>query len=124
MPESTRARSLVEERATSPSRFSGMSLSRLLDSGSTALSDLGGSVAQIAENASVVRPLLALLGRVDAKATLEGGPIRPGDLLVSASTPGHVMRCIELPACRGALVGKALEPLKTRSGLIQILLAR
>jgi hypothetical protein len=123
MPESTRARSLVEERAQSPSRFSEMTLSHLLDSGPMALADLGGSVAQLAQNASMMRPLLALLGRVVAKATLEGGPIQPGDLLVSAFTPGHVMRCAKPPVCREAIIGKALEPLKTQSGLIQILIA-
>ncbi|WP_437275939.1 hypothetical protein WME90_32450 [Sorangium sp. So ce375] len=35
---------------------------------------------------------LALAGRVPVKVTLEGGPIRIGDLLTSASEPGHAMR--------------------------------
>jgi hypothetical protein len=56
------------------------------------------------------RPLLALAGRVPVKVTDEGGPIRPGDLLVSSSTPGHAMRCAERLACFGAILGKAMEP--------------
>ena len=38
------------------------------------------------------KALLALLGIVPVKVTDEGGPIRPGDLLVVSSTPGYAMR--------------------------------
>lgn len=69
------------------------------------------------------RPLLALMGRVYVKATTENGPIRPGDLLVSAST-GYVMRCSDPWACEGAVVGKALEPLKSGQGRILMLVMR
>ena len=68
------------------------------------------------------RPLMALMGRVPVKATTENGPIRPGDLLVSSSTPGHVMRCADPQRCQGALIGKALEPLHTDEGTIEMLL--
>ncbi|MFO0762139.1 MAG: hypothetical protein U0359_37215 [Byssovorax sp.] len=51
------------------------------------------------------RPL-ALAGRVPVKVTLEGGPIHPGDLLTSSSTPGHAMRANE--PWRGGLIGTAL----------------
>ena len=52
------------------------------------------------------RPL-ALAGRVPVKVTLEGGPIRAGDLLASSSTPGHAMKALE--PWRGGIVGTALE---------------
>jgi hypothetical protein len=70
------------------------------------------------------RPLLALVGRVHVKASAENGPIRPGDLLVSASKPGYAMRCPEPVQCEGAILGKALEPLEQGTGTILILLAR
>jgi hypothetical protein len=70
------------------------------------------------------RPLLALMGRVPVKATTENGPIRPGDLLVSASLPGHVMRCPDPRECEGAVLGKALEPLAQGRGIIVMLVMR
>jgi V8-like Glu-specific endopeptidase len=70
------------------------------------------------------QPLLALMGVVPVKATTENGPIRPGDLLVSSSTPGHVMRCDEPKECKGAIIGKALEPLKEGTGVIKMLVMR
>ncbi|MEM4414210.1 MAG: S8 family serine peptidase [Candidatus Caldarchaeum sp.] len=68
--------------------------------------------------------LLALVGRVPVKATTENGPIRPGDLLTSASKPGYAMRCASPSACEGALLGKALGALDTGEGVILVLLAR
>jgi subtilisin family serine protease len=70
------------------------------------------------------RPLLALLGRVPVKATTESGPIRPGDLLTSASKPGYAMRCVDVTHCEGAIIGKALEALDKGEGVILILLMR
>jgi hypothetical protein len=70
------------------------------------------------------RPLLALLGRVPVKATTENGPIRPGDLLTSASKPGYAMRCEDIHRCEGAIIGKALEALDESEGVILVLLVR
>ena len=70
------------------------------------------------------RPLLALMGRVPVKATTENGPIRVGDLLVSSSVPGTVMRCARPDGCAGSLVGKALEALARGAGKIEVLLMR
>jgi hypothetical protein len=70
------------------------------------------------------RPLLALLGRVPVKATTESGPIRPGDLLTSASKPGYAMRCVDVTQCEGAIIGKALEALDKGEGVILVLLMR
>lgn len=60
------------------------------------------------------RPVLAITGRVPVKATTENGPIQIGDLLVSSSTPGYAMRCGDLQKAVGAVVGKAMEPLRKR----------
>jgi hypothetical protein len=65
--------------------------------------------------------LLALLGRVPVKATTENGPIRPGDLLTSASKPGYAMRCASPKLCEGALLGKALQPLSHGDSAILML---
>lgn len=66
--------------------------------------------------------LLALVGIVPVKVTNEGGPIQPGDLLVTSSTPGHAMRWAGSDPCPCALVGKALEPMTDETGVILVLL--
>ncbi len=68
--------------------------------------------------------LLALLGIVPVKVTDEGGPIEPGDLLVTSGTPGHAMRWD--PENKGIcdFVGKALGPLQEGTGTIRALLMR
>ena len=66
--------------------------------------------------------LLALTGIVPVKVTNEGGPIQPGDLLVSSSTPGHAMCWAGPDPCPCALVGKALEPMTEETGVILVLL--
>jgi hypothetical protein len=65
---------------------------------------------------------LALVGVVPVKASAENGPITPGDLLVAAATPGHVMRSDPNPPV-GTVLGKALEALDGAqgSGLIRML---
>jgi peptide/nickel transport system substrate-binding protein len=68
------------------------------------------------------RALLALTGIVPVKVTDEGGPIQPGDLLVTSSTPGHAMRWAGSEPCPYALVGKALEPMSDDYGVILVLL--
>ena len=68
------------------------------------------------------RALLALTGIVPVKVTDEGGPIQPGDLLVSSSTPGHAMRWAGPEPCPCSLVGKALEPMTDDYGVILVLL--
>lgn len=65
-------------------------------------------------------PALALAGRVPVNVTDEGGPIRPGDLLVSAPTPGHAMRAPDSPRA-GTVIGKALGHLESGTGRVEIL---
>lgn len=65
---------------------------------------------------------LAITGIVPTKVTSEGGKIRTGDLLVTASAAGHAMRAPEHPK-PGTIVGKALEPLDGDEGKIEVLVA-
>lgn len=66
--------------------------------------------------------LLALIGIVPVRVTNEGGPIQPGDLLVTSSTPGHAMRWDGPDPCPCCLVGKALEAMMDETGVILVLL--
>jgi hypothetical protein len=65
-------------------------------------------------------PQLALAGRVPVKVCVEGGPIRPGDLLVASSAPGRAMRAPANPP-PGTIIGKALGKLGAGEGLIEML---
>ena len=62
---------------------------------------------------------VAILGIVPCKASAENGPIYRGDLLVTASTPGHAMRADNPPP--GTILGKALEGLDAGTGVILVL---
>jgi hypothetical protein len=64
---------------------------------------------------------LAVVGIVPCKVTAENGPISAGDLLVTSSMPGRAMKGTDRARMLGAVVGKALEPLKEGTGIIQVL---
>ncbi len=71
--------------------------------------------------------VMALVGQVPAKVSLENGIIETGDLLTTSSSQGYLMKCpIDTPehkiTCMGAVVGKALEPLTSPQGKIMVLL--
>jgi hypothetical protein len=78
---------------------------------------VGGSDEEL-ENPGEVP--LAVLGVVPVKVSAENGPIAPGDLLVTAATPGHAMQAGSGPPV-GTVVGKALEPLTEGTSVIQVL---
>jgi len=63
---------------------------------------------------------LAVVGVVPVKASAENGPIRPGDLLVASSLPGHAMKAEPNPPV-GTVIGKALEGLDSDTGVIKML---
>ena len=102
----------------------GMSLGSLGERYSSPNITLQWTIEGVLAQLETDRPLLALIGVVPVKATAENGPIRPGDLLVSSSTLGYVMRCGDPDRCEGAIVGKALEPLAEGEGLIEMLVMR
>ena len=62
---------------------------------------------------------LAVVGITPCKVSAENGAIRPGDLLVTSSTPGHAMRD-DNPKV-GTVVGKALGSLGAGTGVIKVL---
>ena len=64
---------------------------------------------------------LAVVGIVPCKASAENGPIEPGNLLVASSTPGRAMKGTDRNRMLGAVVGKALEPLREGKGVVQVL---
>lgn len=66
---------------------------------------------------------VALIGRVMCKADAEFGPIGVGDLLTTSPNPGHAMKASDPAAAFGAVIGKALSPLREGRGLIPILVA-
>jgi hypothetical protein len=64
---------------------------------------------------------LAVVGIVPCKVTAENGPVIAGDLLVASSTPGYAMKGTDRSRMLGAVVGKALEPLREGTSIIQVL---
>ncbi len=64
---------------------------------------------------------LALTGRVPTKVTAENGPIRRGDLLVTASKPGFAMRADIDKVRSGMVIGKALGELAEGEGTVVVL---
>jgi hypothetical protein len=64
---------------------------------------------------------MAIVGIVPTKASSENGPIRRGDLLVTSSTRGYAMKGTKRKLMTGAIVGKALEPLNSGTGVIEVL---
>ena len=64
---------------------------------------------------------IALIGRVYARADATAHPIRPGDLLTTSSTPGHLMRATDRDRAQGAILGKAMTSLESGTGLVLVL---
>jgi hypothetical protein len=62
---------------------------------------------------------LAVLGIVPCKVSNENGPIKPGDLLVTSSIPGHAMKAPDDPKA-GTVLGKALSSLESDTGLVRL----
>ncbi len=63
---------------------------------------------------------LTIVGVVPVKASTENGPIQPGDLLTTSSTPGHAMKAGSNPPV-GTVIGKALGTLAEGTDVIQVL---
>ncbi len=65
--------------------------------------------------------LVALTGRVFCKADTSNGPIQPGDLLTTSDSLGHAMKVTDYSRAQGAIIGKAMSPLKQDQGLVLVL---
>ncbi len=66
---------------------------------------------------------LALGGRVWVWCDDAHGPIAPGDLLTTSSTPGHAARVADHARAQGAVIGKAMTPLASGRGLVLVLVS-
>lgn len=64
---------------------------------------------------------VAITGIVPTKVVSEGGPIEPGDLLTTSSTPGHAMKATR-GGHAGTVIGKALESFRGTRGVIRVLI--
>ncbi len=64
---------------------------------------------------------VALTGRVYCLCDASAARIEPGDLLTTSATPGHAMRVSDSSRASGAIIGKAMTPLKEGKGLVLIL---
>ena len=63
--------------------------------------------------------LIAVAGRVPCKVDATYAPIEPGDLLTTSDTQGHAMKATDPQI--GTILGKALEPLDSGKGVIEVL---
>ena len=66
---------------------------------------------------------VALTGRVYCKVDASHGPIQPGDLLTTSTTPGHAMKVADHGQAQGAILGKAMTALDAGQGLVLVLVS-
>lgn len=69
------------------------------------------------------RAALAVTGTVYCNVDAREDPVGAGDLLTSSATPGHAMKATDPREAFGAVIGKALQPLESGTGLVPILVA-
>jgi hypothetical protein len=75
------------------------------------------------KNEQINRLPIALSGKTYCKADASHTPIEVGDLLTTSATMGFAMKADDPTMAFGAVIGKALQPLKEGKGLIPILVA-
>jgi hypothetical protein len=63
---------------------------------------------------------VGFVGRVYCKAGARSSPIEEGDMLTTATTPEHAMKASDIHKTLGAVLGKALKPLASGTGVINI----
>ena len=73
------------------------------------------------QHQSKTRLSVSLMGKVYCKVDATHVPIEVGDLLTSSDRPGYAMKPTDPLRAVGAIIGKALKPLKSGSGLIPVL---
>jgi len=69
------------------------------------------------------RVALSLIGKVCCKADARHTPIAAGDLLTTSVLPGHSMKAEDPIRAFGAIIGKALAPLKGGLGWVPVLVS-
>jgi hypothetical protein len=75
------------------------------------------------QGSSQSRMPIALVGKVYCKVDAQYEPIQVGDLLTTSPTPGHAMKASDPLLAFGAVIGKALRPLRFGQGLVPVLVA-
>ena len=65
---------------------------------------------------------ISIMGKAACRADASHGPIAVGDLLTTSSTPGCAMRVADKSKAIGSVIGKALTPLASGSGFVDVLL--
>ena len=75
------------------------------------------------QQVSLNRLPVSLVGKVFCKVDAQYSPIEVGDLLTSSPTLGHAMKATDPSRAFGAVIGKALRPLRGGSDLIPILIS-
>ena len=80
-------------------------------------------LGNIRSTSSSKRALIALTGKVYCKVDATHSPIEVGDLLTTSQTKGHAMKAEDSSKAFGAVIGKALGPMKDKIGLIPVLVA-
>ena len=118
--------------AIDPARPGAVALARASDAAlvagvySTRPAVLGTGAARAAGTLRGRVPV-ALVGVVPTRVSAENGPVEPGDLLTAARTPGYAMKAkpVEVGGAAvyptGTILGKALQPLRSGTGLIEVL---
>lgn len=66
---------------------------------------------------------MAMTGIVPTKVSAENGPIKPGDLLVTATKSGYAMKGTDRTQMLGAVIGKALGHLDSGTGIIEVVIS-
>jgi hypothetical protein len=79
-----------------------------------------GSTHPLTEAGAAEIPL-AIHGIVPCKVSAENGPVRPGDLLVSAATAGYAMKGTDRNRMLGAVLGKSLAAVDHGTAIVPIL---
>ncbi|MFD7917155.1 hypothetical protein ACFV30_41880 [Streptomyces sp. NPDC059752] len=72
-------------------------------------------------NEGAWRRAIAVMGKVWCQADASAHPIQVGNLLTTSATPGHAMAAVDREASLGAVLGKALTPLASGTGLVLVL---
>jgi hypothetical protein len=65
---------------------------------------------------------ISVMGRAACRADAAYGPIEIGDLLTSSPTSGSAMRAADPSQAFGAVIGKALSPLRHGTGLVDMVI--
>jgi hypothetical protein len=66
---------------------------------------------------------IALIGKVYCRVDARNASIEIGDLLTTSSTMGSAMKAVDPKRAFGAVIGKALSPIRDGQGLIPILVS-